>query len=226
MSVENLQDLLIDELKDILNAETQLIKAIPKLIKQCDSDALAAALEKHLDETKSQKTRVEAILTGLTGAAKGKQCKGMEGILEENTEMLEEIEDADVKDAAIIAGCQKVEHYEIASYGTVRTWAEQLGLSEVAEELQQILEEEENADRKLTAIAVDSANAEAITADDEKDESDKSDKSDKSDESDESEESDEGEGSDRRGSRTAATARGSSAERKPPMRSRKNKATA
>jgi len=171
MKVNNLQELLIDELKDILNAETQLTKALPKLAKQCDSEELRMALEEHLEQTKTQKDRVESILTELTGSARGKTCKGMQGIIEEGNEMLDEIEDADTTDAAIIAACQKVEHYEMASYGCARTWARNLGLDDVADQLQEILDEEGEADKKLTVIAESFANKEAAEGEDEGEES-------------------------------------------------------
>lgn len=161
MKVNNLQELLVDELKDILNAETQLTKALPKLARQCDSEELRMALEEHLEQTKTQKDRVESILTELTGSARGKACKGMQGIIEEGNDMLDEIEDPDTTDAAIIAACQKVEHYEMASYGCARTWARSLGLDEVADQLQEILDEEGEADKKLTVIAESFANRQA-----------------------------------------------------------------
>lgn len=167
MKLSNLQDLLVDELKDLLNAETQLTRAIPKLSKQCESEELREALDEHLEVTRSQKERLEAILTELTGSARGKTCKGMQGIIEEGNELMDEIEDEDVTDAAIIAAAQKVEHYEMASYGCARTWARKLGLNEIADQLQEILDEEGEADKKLTQIAEAFANQEAAEGDDE-----------------------------------------------------------
>ena len=202
MKITNLQDLLLDEMKDMLHAENQLIKALPKLAKLAESEELRTGLEEHLEITRTQKDRLEQLLTDLTGSARAKPCKGMQGILEEGNELMEEIESESVCDAALIAASQKVEHYEIASYGTMVAWAEKLGLTEVAETLGQSLEEEEEADRKLTEIAESMANEEAAEGD-EKDEKDEE----------ETEESEE---------REPATARSrSSAPKAPPARSRR-----
>ena len=169
MKITNLQDLLLDEMKDMLHAENQLIKALPKLAKLAESEELRTGLEEHLAVTRTQKERLEQLLTDLTGSARPKPCKGMQGILEEGNELMDEIESASVCDAALIAASQKVEHYEIASYGTMVAWAEKLGLTDVAGALGESLEEEEEADRKLTEIAESLANEEAAEGDDEKD---------------------------------------------------------
>jgi ferritin-like metal-binding protein YciE len=160
MSVENLQDLLKEELKDIYNAEAQILKALPKLIKGVTETDLRDALSNHLEETKGHKQRLERVFDILGMPAKGKTCAGMKGIIDEGDEMVGEAGDS-VTDASIIAAAQKVEHYEIASYGCVRTWAQELGYDEVAGILQETLDEEYAADEKLTELAVGCANAAA-----------------------------------------------------------------
>jgi ferritin-like metal-binding protein YciE len=166
MSIENLKDLLEDELKDLYHAEGQILKALPKLVKTAQDEDLRAAFEGHLEETKAQKARLEECFELLGIAAKAKPCEGMKGIIQEGNELIEELEGA-VTDAAIIAAAQKVEHYEIASYGCVRTWAQALGHEDVANLLQQTLDEEKEADVKLTVIATTCANRAAEECDDE-----------------------------------------------------------
>ena len=154
MTQKTLKELLIEQIRDIYDAEKQLVKALPKFAKAADSDDLSDALTDHLEETKQHVVRVEQIF-GLMGVApKGKPCKGMKGLLEEGSEAAEE-DDGELRDLAIIAGAQRVEHYEIAAYGTVRTIAESLGLDDVAELLQQTEDEEAAADEKLSEIAMD-----------------------------------------------------------------------
>lgn len=161
MKMNTLQDLYLDELKDIYDAENQLLKALPKMAKTAENEELSAAIEQHLDQTQSQIERLEQIFEELEEKPKGKKCEAMKGLLEEAKSMMEEAEDADVRDAAIIAAAQKVEHYEIATYGTLRTYAELLGFDEQAELLQETLDEEKETDENLTELAVTCINLEA-----------------------------------------------------------------
>lgn len=161
MELSTLKDLFIEELKDIYSAENQLIKALPKMAKAASSDELKAAFEEHLDETRTHVERLEEIFKSLDESPKGKKCKGMEGLLEEGTEMIEEDADPEVKDAGLISAAQRVEHYEMAAYGCVRTYAKLLGEQSAAELLQTTLDEEGDADKKLTAIA-ETINVEAM----------------------------------------------------------------
>ena len=156
-----LQDLYIAELKDLYSAENQILKALPKMIKAASSPELQQGFEEHLEQTRGHVQRLEEIFEKLDQNPKGKKCKGLEGIVEEAKETMEEIEDPAVLDAALIAGAQKVEHYEMASYGCVRTWARQLGDEEAANLLQQTLDEEAETDKKLTQLAESMVNLEA-----------------------------------------------------------------
>ena len=153
MKLESLHDLFVDELKDLYNAEVQLTKALPKMAKAAASEELRTAFEDHLEETEQQVDRLETIFKQLEENPKGKRCKAMNGLIEEGKEMIEADGEDSVKDAALIAAAQKVEHYEIASYGTVRTYAQLLGFEEAANLLQQTLDEEAAADGKLTELA-------------------------------------------------------------------------
>lgn len=163
MSGNNLRDALVDEIRDLYNAEKQLTKALPKLAKASTNEELRAAFESHLEETKGQITRLERVFELLDETPRGKHCAGMAGIIEEGSEKLEEdLEDA-VMDASIIKSAQSAEHYEIGSYGTAIAWAEALDLTEVAEVLQETLAEEKAADAKLSALAESGIN-EAATA--------------------------------------------------------------
>jgi ferritin-like metal-binding protein YciE len=163
MAGNTLRDSLVDEVKDMYNAEKQLTKALPKLAKAANSDELRTALENHLEETQNQVTKLERVFELLDETIRGKHCAGMAGIIEEGADVLEEdFEDA-VMDAAIIAAAQKTEHYEIGSYGTMIAWAEALELTEVAGILKEILDEEKAADEKLSAIAESGIN-DAATA--------------------------------------------------------------
>jgi ferritin-like metal-binding protein YciE len=164
MKLESLRELLVDELKDLYSAENQLVKALPKMAKAAASPELKAAFEEHLEETKGQVDRLVTIFEQLEGSPKGKKCKAMEGLVEEGSEFIDADGDDSVKDAALICAAQKVEHYEIASYGCARTFATLLGLDEVAELLQETLDEEGNADKKLTELAETVINVEAATA--------------------------------------------------------------
>lgn len=151
--VSSLNELLIDELKDLYSAETQLTKALPKMAKAASHKELKAAFQEHLEETKAQIERLERVMELLDATPKGKKCKAMEGLIEEGEEKIELKAEPAVKDAALIGAAQKVEHYEIAGYGTARTFAEILGQSEVAELLQATLDEESATDEKLTELA-------------------------------------------------------------------------
>jgi ferritin-like metal-binding protein YciE len=160
MKIESLQELFIDELKDLYSAENQIIKALPKMIKNANSDELRGAFEEHLEQTKGHVERLDQIFGELNASPKGKKCTGMEGLLEEGKELMAEDMEPEVLDAGLISAAQRVEHYEIAGYGTVRTYAELLGLDEAAKLLQETLDEEKETDRKLTSIA-ESVNVEA-----------------------------------------------------------------
>jgi ferritin-like metal-binding protein YciE len=153
MAVTNLQELFVQELKDVLDAERQITKALPKMAKAAESKELAAAFEEHLAQTEEQIERLETIFKNLDKAARGKHCPGMEGIIKEGEEMIKEEEAGPTLDAAMIAGAQKVEHYEIASYGTLVEYAKLLGLDDAVELLQMTLAEEKETDEKLTQIA-------------------------------------------------------------------------
>jgi ferritin-like metal-binding protein YciE len=153
MAVTNLQELFVHELKDVLDAERQITKALPKMAKAAESEELTAAFEEHLAQTEEQIERLETIFKNLDKAARGKHCPGMEGIIKEGEEMIKEEESGPTLDAAMIAGAQKVEHYEIASYGTLVEYAKLLGLDYAVELLQATLAEEKETDEKLTQIA-------------------------------------------------------------------------
>jgi len=167
MPLDSLHDLYVDELKDLYNAENQLLKALPKMAKAATAPELKAAFTTHLEETRGQVTRLETIFTGLGVSPKGKKCKAMEGLIEEGKEIIEEDGDPAVIDAALIGAAQKVEHYEIAGYGTARTFATLLGYADAAELLQETLDEEGNTDKLLTGLAETVINVEAEEADDE-----------------------------------------------------------
>ena len=165
MAMRNLHDLFVDEVKDLYSAENQLVKALPKMIKAADSMDLKNALSMHLEETRNQVTRIEQIAEQHGFAPKGKKCVGMEGIVQEGSELLEKDADPAAKDAGLIGAAQRVEHYEIASYGTARTFAETLGYGDAAQLLQQTLDEEKQADAKLTSLAEGHINREATSPD-------------------------------------------------------------
>src|SRR4029453_2803884 len=152
MAAENLQELFVEELRDIYDAEKQLVKALPKMAKATESEGLGAAFEEHLEITRAQGGRLEEVFKLLGIAARGKTCEGMKGLVEEGQEAMEEMEGT-VLDAALIASAQKVEHYEIATYGTLATFAEVLEMQDAKDILGQTLEKGKEADGKLTAIA-------------------------------------------------------------------------
>lgn len=153
MAIESLNDLFVEQLRDLYDAENQLIKALPKMAEGANSDELRQGFEEHLEQTKEHAQRIETIFEQLGQKAKAKKCKAMEGLIKEGSEVLDEDMSEDVKDAAIIAAAQRVEHYEIAAYGTVRTFANLLGETEAATLLEQTLEEEKETDDKLTQLA-------------------------------------------------------------------------
>ncbi|HET9908892.1 MAG TPA: ferritin-like domain-containing protein [Anaerolineales bacterium] len=159
--VENLEDLYEDLLKDLYSAEKQLVKALPKMVKNADSPDLQKAFKSHLGQTEKHVDRIERIFSSLEGSPRGKKCVGMEGLIAEGDELMKEDVDPDVLDAGLIAAAQKVEHYEIASYGTARAWAEKLGYPDHVRLLQQTLDEESTANDKLTDLAESFINAEA-----------------------------------------------------------------
>ena len=157
-----LDELYVDQLKDLYSAESQLIKALPKMAKTAGSSDLRNAFEEHLNQTKHQAERIERIFSERgNGSPKGKKCVAMEGLIEEGKEIMQEDMEEAVMDAGLIAAAQKVEHYEIASYGTARAWAQQMGYDRDADLLQQTLEEESTANEKLTQIAESHVNVQA-----------------------------------------------------------------
>jgi ferritin-like metal-binding protein YciE len=160
MSVGTMQELLIDELKDLYSAEKQIVRALPKLAKAASSPELQQAILNHLEETKGQVARLEKIGEIVGKKLTGKTCVGMKGVLEEGSEVLEDTDKGIVRDAALISASQRVEHYEMAGYGSAREFAKLLGLSEVAQLLDETLAEEKNADKTLSAVAKQ-VNAEA-----------------------------------------------------------------
>lgn len=164
MELNSLKTLFIDQLKDLKDAENQLTKALPKMAKAATSPELQQAFERHLEQTKGHLERVEQVLSEVSGNNRGKKCKAMEGLIEEGAELMKEKAEPEVMDAGLIAAAQKVEHYEIASYGTARTYANLLGMNQTAKTLQQILDEEGQTDKMLTQIA-ETINVEAMAGD-------------------------------------------------------------
>jgi ferritin-like metal-binding protein YciE len=154
MSNEQLKELLVEQIRDIYDAEKQLVKTLPKLAKASESEELGDAIRHHLDETQQQVSRLEQVFELLGAPAKGKACKGMRGLIEEGAEVLEEHDEGALRDLAIIAAAQRVEHYEISAYGTARAIAESMGNNRVVRLLQQTEEEEKTADGKLSDIAM------------------------------------------------------------------------
>jgi len=160
-TITTLEALLVDELKDIYSAETQMIKALPKLAEACDSDDLRRAFGEHLEQTRGHVQRIEQICEQLNAKPKGKKCMAMEGLVNEGKEVIAADMEPDLLDAALIGAAQRVEHYEIAAYGTARAHARQLGLLTVADLLNQTLEEEKKTDQRLTELAENRINVEA-----------------------------------------------------------------
>ncbi len=165
MKLSSLTDLLHHELKDLYSAETQLVKALPKMAKAATNEDLKAGFEEHLEQTKGHVSRLEEIAETLDIKLTGHVCKAMKGLIEEGGEMIEEDAEDTVRDAGLIGAAQRVEHYEIAGYGTARCLAETLGHDDVAKLLQETLEEERETDEKLTELAESAINAEAAQTD-------------------------------------------------------------
>ena len=157
----SLDELLVEQLEDLYDAEKRLTEALPKMAEAANSSELKQAFQSHLRETEQQVVRLEQVFQQLGRDAETKTCQAMKGLISEGDEMIKAKGDPDVKDAALISAAQKVEHYEIAGYGTARTFAEQLGYTEAARLLQTTLDEEADADKKLTAIAEQSVNLQA-----------------------------------------------------------------
>jgi ferritin-like metal-binding protein YciE len=158
-----MDELFVDELKDLYSAEKQITRALPKLVKAATSDDLRQAFQSHLQETNGHVTRLEKAFEILGKSPKGKTCVGMKGVLEEGAEVLEDTDKGEVRDAGLISAAQRVEHYEMAGYGSARDFAKLLGQTEIAELLEETLEEEKAADKKLTSISKQ-VNAEAQAA--------------------------------------------------------------
>jgi ferritin-like metal-binding protein YciE len=152
MKMANLRELYIDQLKDIYSAEAQLVKALPKMAKAANAPELKEAFEKHLAQTEGQVQRLEQIFSELPHSPRGKKCKGMEGLIEEGDEMAKEDAAPHILDAGLVAAAQRIEHYEIAAYGTVAAFAQRLGETEAANLLHQTLEEEKQTDEQLTTL--------------------------------------------------------------------------
>jgi ferritin-like metal-binding protein YciE len=167
MSMDSLKDLYVDELKDLYNAENQLVKALPKMARKAAAPELKRAFQDHLTQTEGHVERLEKIFKAMGEKPGGKTCKAMKGLVEEGEEIIEEDGDDSVLDAALIGAAQRVEHYEIAGYGVVRTFAALLGKEEAMATLQRTLNEEAEADKKLTRLAESIINVEASEAEDE-----------------------------------------------------------
>ena len=162
MAAQTLQELFVEELRDMYDGEKRIIKALPKIAKRVQSDELRTALTNHLRETEKQAVRLEQVFRSIGETPRGKKCDGIMGILEEGNTAMDELEQGPVLDAALIAGCQKVEHYEIASYGTLAYFAELLGQERAKELLGTTLDEEKAADEKLNTIATSGVNRDAL----------------------------------------------------------------
>jgi ferritin-like metal-binding protein YciE len=164
MAMDSLKDLYVDELKDLYNAENQLLKALPKMAKKASAPELKRAFQDHLTQTQGHVDRLDKIFKGLGEKPTGKTCKAMKGLVEEGKEIIEEDGDDSVLDAALIGAAQRVEHYEIAGYGVVRTFASLLGEDDAMASLQRTLNEEAETDKKLTKLAESIINIEATEA--------------------------------------------------------------
>jgi ferritin-like metal-binding protein YciE len=160
-SLKSFDDLLVEQLQDLYDAEQRLVKALPKMADAAHSSSLKAAFQDHLRQTEGQVRRLEEVFRMLGKSASSKTCEAMKGLIEEGQGAISATGDPDVKDAALIAAAQRVEHYEIAGYGTVRTFAQRLGRPDAARLLQQTLDEEAATDKKLTALAEQSINPKA-----------------------------------------------------------------
>jgi ferritin-like metal-binding protein YciE len=175
MAENGLRELYLDELRDLYSAESQLVRALPKMAKEANSDELRGGIEEHLEQTKGHVERLEQIFETMDESPKGKKCVGMEGLIKEGGEVMDEDFEGAVMDAALIGAAQRVEHYEIAAYGTVIAFAEQLGESEHVSLLKETLEEEKETDQKLTSLSEDinaEANSESGESEDQNEEDD------------------------------------------------------
>lgn len=161
--MESMQKLYLEELRDLYDAENQLVEALPKMAENAAHKELKTAFQEHLAVTREQVRRLETIFDNLGEKPTGKKCKGMQGLLEEGQEIMKQKGDPDVKDAAMISAAQRVEHYEIAAYGSARTYANELGLKDHADLLQRTLDEEGNTDKRLTQLAESRVNKHATT---------------------------------------------------------------
>jgi ferritin-like metal-binding protein YciE len=161
MSLKSMEDLFINGLKDIYYAEKKLVQNLPRMAKKAESSQLAQAIEQHQKETQNQVVRLEKVFKLVDMTPKGKKCPGIEGLLEEAKEVMEEAEDPATRDAGMLAAAQSVEHYEISKYGTLVAWAEELGMSEAVTLLEETLEEEKKADKLLSQLAEGKLNREA-----------------------------------------------------------------
>jgi len=164
LTFNSFDDLLLEQLQDLYDAEQRLTKALPKMAAAAHNSSLKAAFQEHLRETEGHVTRLEQVFQLLGKSAKAKTCEAMKGLIEEGSEVISASGDPDVRDAALIAAAQRVEHYEIAGYGTVRTFAQRMGRHDVARLLQQTLDEEAATDKKLTSLAEQSINLKAAVA--------------------------------------------------------------
>lgn len=160
---KTLEDIFLQELQDVLSAERQIIKALPQMAENASHEELRTGFEEHLEQTREQVNRLEQVFEIFGRKPRAKKCGGMEGILEEGKEQMEKINDPQLRDAVMIAAAQKVEHYEICAYGTLVTWAEQLGHDDAADLLKETLAEEKETDQKLTELAKAGINEEAMT---------------------------------------------------------------
>ena len=165
--METFEELFEETLKDIYYAEKAILKALPRMAKKATSQDLAAAFTAHYEETEQQVVRLEEIFEGMGKKARGKKCPAIDGILEEGAEIMKEAKDDTVRDAGMLAAAQAVEHYEISRYGTLKAWAEKLGMTDAVELLNETLEEEKATDEKLTSLADSEINIEAMEGDDE-----------------------------------------------------------
>jgi len=190
MPIKTVDDLFLNELKDIYSAEKQAIRAYPRLAKAVQSEELKQALQEHLEQTKGQIERLDRVFEKLEKRSGGKTCEAMKGLLEEAVEHVEEIESGSLLDAALLAGMQRVEHYEIASYGTVVAFAEAMGQQEIQQLLEQTLQEEKETDQKLTEVSRN-VNKEAIGGGEEQDEEEEDEEEEDEEEEDEEEEDEE-----------------------------------
>jgi ferritin-like metal-binding protein YciE len=162
MPIKTAQDLFVDQLRDLYHAEKQLVRALPRMAKAASSNELKQAFESHLEETKGQVERLEQVFEELNARTRGKRCEAMEGLIEEAKEVMEEVEAPELRDAALIVAAQKVEHYEIAGYGSVHAFAEGMGQDRVAQLLAETLEEEKKTDERLNKLAISDVNRKAL----------------------------------------------------------------